>query len=841
MIIGTLLGEKTASLFDNFWDKIHRAFLWLLNIDYDSLPQPIEWRFEFQGGWPILLVLFTGAILVAFAVWQYRREPLNSFRSKFILTASRAFLLLWLVFLLNQLVVIVEHEDENPSYVVILVDKSLSLSVKDNYKNKEDLAVLHQLGLLLDDDGNTIPADKKIDDIKSAQVTRVDIIRNIFSSKKLNLIRELQKKHIVKLFKFDYNAEELAFDEENIRLKNYKADGPATAVGKALEAVMEEMRGTKLAGIVILTDGNSTEPPNVLKTAEKFKKSNIKIFCVGIGLSTGQTDIVLIKAKVPKIIFVGNNIDMGVEFRINGNYTKKTVPYKILVDGEVVKSGELKLKLGEDGLPLKDKDGNVIPQTAHIPDFKLEKDRADGKPHEIKIVIGPLEEETIKTNNEQVVQNVIIKERIVKVLLISKQGNWEYKYLKNAMGRDKYIRYSAWLQEADSEYPQEASKPEYSIRIPPESLKDWDKYDCVILMGCNPMGLGLGQLALEGLSKAVKQRGVGLIIQTSQYFPLYYYQNTAIEKAGLLPLAVSTMRPKPAELQEDLDEEYDLILKEANHPLGQFDSDKTENAKIWEKLPGLYWHESTGPVNPQTLVVASHSSLKTTDGRQVPLVATLRRGNGSVVYFGIDSFWRWRFRIGNDYFYSWWARSIEYAASFRFRKLANLIDINTSKETYQTGDTAEPEIIAVDKDLRAIKADVIKITLTSPSGIKTQIKPEQEGDALYPELKLNEIGKWELEVITPYDKIKKIFIVEPPKIEFQKIAQNRETLEKIAEITNGAYYTIKDLEKIKDIPKGVEKTYHDEIKEIYATPFMLIIFALFITIEWILRKLLRLI
>ncbi|MEZ6146587.1 MAG: hypothetical protein R3B91_14455 [Planctomycetaceae bacterium] len=100
----------------------------------------------------------------------------------------------------------------------------------------------------------------------------------------------------------------------------------------------------------------------------------------------------------------------------------------------------------------------------------------------------------------------------------------------------------------------------------------------------------------------------------------------------------------------------------------QPDADQQENERIWNELPGHSW----GLTGQARAVTPSSASLRdetgeedSTSERRNAMIVHQHAGAGQVLWIGIDSTWRWRHRVGDQYHHRFWGQIARWAASFR--------------------------------------------------------------------------------------------------------------------------------------------------------------------------------
>jgi hypothetical protein len=111
-------------------------------------------------------------------------------------------------------------------------------------------------------------------------------------------------------------------------------------------------------------------------------------------------------------------------------------------------------------------------------------------------------------------------------------------------------------------------------------------------------------------------------------------------------------------------------------PLMQL-ADGPEEGDVWSELPPHYWGV-VGQPKPAATVLASQ------DGQA--LIAWHPYGQGRVLFVGIDSTWRWRYKVGDKYHHRFWGQLARWAAADKLLEGGtSQVRYGTPRATYQTG------------------------------------------------------------------------------------------------------------------------------------------------------------
>jgi len=105
----------------------------------------------------------------------------------------------------------------------------------------------------------------------------------------------------------------------------------------------------------------------------------------------------------------------------------------------------------------------------------------------------------------------------------------------------------------------------------------------------------------------------------------------------------------------------------------QLDVSPEQSDRIWAELPRHFWGV-IGMAKPGAVVLASfldedawtNKQVKQTEEERLRNQAIIVRQNygfGRVLFIGLDSTWRWRYKVGDTYHHRFWGQVIRWAAS----------------------------------------------------------------------------------------------------------------------------------------------------------------------------------
>jgi uncharacterized membrane protein len=777
-----------------------------------------------------------GALALAIVLYVYPREG-RSTGVRVSLGVIRAVLLAFIIALLNRPVLNLGQDLIDPSVVAILVDDSISMSVKD----------------VKPDAGDASPS-------------RMEAVVNLLTSSDQALVRRLAQQHQVRLYEFDGTARQKgpgAGDgrgephKESINvpaeltnaIKSLKPDGQTTAVLPSLVGVMEELQGQRLAGVVVLTDGVETAPGRTDDAMRKLREFHTNVYPVAVGSEKAPTNLEVQSINVQDAAFVDDIVLLRMTVRGTGyerNHQAKVVLKT--ANGQVLKSA----------------DGRPVEKTISLPDDSPQEVELQFKPDkvgtlELQAVAEKQPGEIDARDNVRQAQVAVLDAKI-NVLYVDGYPRWEYRYIKNEMIRDKTVNLSCLLTSADPSFAQEGDDPDppsgadMGSKFPgrvkrfPESIEELMKYDVVLFGDVDPRQFSDRQLQL--VNDFVNRKGGGFGMVAGPRWSPQAFRNSAIE--AILPVSITRV-------QGDSDtgvitDGWRPVLTKAGaaSSVFRFFPDKAENERfLTEGIEPLFWYCRGVSVKPGVGEVYAEHPLETgPDGRKAPLLVFGRFGAGRTLFSAIDDSWRWRYYTGESIFDTYWIQQLRHLA--RSRKLGQRkLDFNADRDTYTIGEPVRLELKVLDPVLSQQLPKELSVEVMDEAGnpVRRERLERQDSppDTYLASFVADRTGRFSARLpalpasgndAAPIDRPIEVIV---PRLELAKPAVNMPFLRQIAakdERTGQPMVTdLTGAAKLPDQIRSAARTIPVLTPEpLWDAPLAFLIFIVLITGEWVLRK-----
>lgn len=774
-------------------------------------PRPGEgaqWSLEYawhSAPW-LTLLLALGAVVLVVAI--YLREAPETPRRRRLLLAAIRLAALGIVLLMAAQVSLSVKRTGLP-FVALIVDDSLSMTTVDQYGDKLEESLGRRVRKLFGDD---------------APASRWNIARTLMCEDDARFLAGLCDRYKLRVFTLDrLDSSDAGTPAGACRaLREMPAAAESTRLGAAVRKALDELRGAAPAAIVLLTDGINTDGPTLAEAAAVARRRGVPLLTIGIGSDKPIRDLKLSEALMDDVVFVNDIVN--VEVKITGTgFQGAKVPVVLREEGKDEVLAKTEVTIGPDGQS----------QQVRLP-FRP---TAVGR-HRYVIEIEPQKGEQ-QTDNNREVREVEVRKETIRVLLAAARPNYEFRFLRNALGRDETIELKTVLQDADVEY---AEQDAAALRVFPIGREEFFAFDAVILDNVNPALLGPS--VLQNLADFVDQPGKGgalVLIAGEDYMPLAW-ANTPLKQ--LMPFNPSGVRmPDAAEAEGEgfRVEPTDLGLAMPGMQLGD---SLQETRAIWQGLPPFYWTIDVGELKPGVRVLAEHPTRVGRDGQKLPVIFLQYVGAGKVLFHATDETYRWRYRTGDLYFMRYWVQTLRSLCRAKLSQRGRAAVLTTDQAEYQRGETVRLRVKFVDERLAPVEDDGVVVLVEQP-GRPTQritLRRTSAGRGSFEgTLSQPPVGSYRAWIASPALENSAAavdFTVKPPSGEFERTAMDAAALKQAAEVTGGRFYNVENAARLpRDLPPGRQVPIETlpPVPLWNRWPVLLVLFTLLIG-EWILRK-----
>ncbi len=531
-----------------------------------------------------LLVFAAAAVLIALLLVRTKAGQINRWRQIGLLALRAGVIALILALMLRPTFVYTETSRQAAT-LVVLVDQSRSMSVRDMLQGKSRWSALTEAVAAAGDD-----------------------------------LRQIAREFELRAYAFDRVTQRLNTDEGDLPLPA-EPQGKETALGAALEEVLRQEAGKRLLGVLLLSDGAQRAyppfdtPPQMAAAALRRLGYPMYTFPFGQSRGLGQAqDVAVTKLLTSPTVFVKNRLVVRGEVRADG-YVNRTLPVRLLFEKE---PGKMEVVAQQD-LQVTTS-GQLLP---------VELDFSPQLPGEYKLTLDapPQPGELVTTNNQ--------RSTFINVL----PGGLSVLYLEGALRvEQRFIRRALDASpDIQVDYVRiDAQRPETRPGDLAERLRP-GRYQVIILGDLD--STAFTEAEMNQLADSVR-RGTGLIMLGGFHsFAPGGYATTPL--AQVLPVGMDRFARQQfdAPIRQDAHLAGPLQMMPTPLGLGHFalllSADRRANQAAWSKLPPLEG------ANKFTRSRLAPGAIELAAAGDSPLLVAHTYGAGRVMAFAGDSTWRW--------------------------------------------------------------------------------------------------------------------------------------------------------------------------------------------------------
>ncbi|MFW6336440.1 MAG: hypothetical protein ACOC3G_04870, partial [Phycisphaeraceae bacterium] len=497
------------------------------------------------------------------------------------------------------------------------------------------------------------------------------------------------------------------------------SDGRRTYLRTGLDRALDLAQGRPLSGVVVFTDGQTPETigPELVR---RLSSRLAGVYTVPLGAAVPPRDLSLASVDAPAEAFVDDIVPVAVSVDVTGGEAEgrslEGVRVRLIDPRETdAATGEplvLDEKTLDDVSP-----GEVIRLSAPA--------RTIGElPWRVEVIDTAGERDELLTSNNVYTLDTRVIDRALRVLYVEAYPRWEFRYLKNLLIREESVEVSTMLLSADRDFAQEGNRP---ISRLPATREEFEAYDVIIMGDVSVDSLGFDRL--EQMQRLVAEDGGGLVWIGGLAAVPREYAGTVM--ASLLPMrdpgAVSEVAVPPQGVMVNA-----AALAESLSVMQIRDSGG-EPLELSE-LAELQWLQRVGPLKPAAEVLAvaqpvgsptrSMSAANGGDGEGDavwPVALRMRFGAGQVLYLATDETWRWRYGRGEVVFEQFWIQLIRLLARGQMDPSEASTSLTLSNQRVDLGQSVVIEAVSRDPALIARDEQTIEAVVVDADDPQRQV------------------------------------------------------------------------------------------------------------------------
>ena len=391
----------------------------------------------------------------------------------------------------------------------------------------------------------------------------------------------------------------------------------------AVAAVRDRFRGRRVAGVVLISDGDDTG-----HAGSADRANAVPVFAIGVGAADGMRDreVVGIAAGEQRLTDASVDIDVATT---SAGFGRAPYDVKLFANGALVSTK--RVTPSGDASPDRVR-FTVIPDALKSTVYRAEIPAATG-------------EDIVENNARSVLVEAAGRKR--RVLVIAGAPGFEHSFMMRAWAADSGLDVESIVRKGRNA----DARDTFVIQAPadraaslatgfPRRREDLFSYDALVLANVDADLFTRPQFAL--VADFVAVRGGGVLVAGSRSLSRGGVIGTALEP--VLPVELDDRRAGVARASFAPDERStpnQLIVTAdgESHPIMRLGASGEETRRKWAALPALAAIAPLGQPRPGASVLGVAS---TPDGGMFPIVAVQQYGQGRSMIFGGEASWRWR-------------------------------------------------------------------------------------------------------------------------------------------------------------------------------------------------------
>ena len=579
-----------------------------------------------------------------------------------------------------------------------------------------------------------------------------------------------------------------------------------TRLGDAIKSIVQQERGGPIAGIAILTDGGSNAGSTLDVAATIAQEARIRVYPIGVGSTFQQRDVRVVDLEAPQRVYPGD------KFRLTGFLQA------FELDGSSLEVRLSRYPVGGDPktesilveTPIVEVDGNgkTIPLEFDTdpPEggkwiYALEVEPPAGmtrkKPSGDQSASG----EDVETQYRKVAQVEVVDEQS-KVLLIAGGATREYRFLRNALHRDKDVSLDVMLQTAEPGTYQEG---ENLLTEFPEDTESFFAYDCIVAF--DPDWLAFTEAHIRLLERWVAEKAGGLVVVCGPVFTpewsrmkrgadaridllkgLYPVQFIGEGSAALTLGKVGGDQAWPLQFSREGQSSKFLWLQD----------DPGESERLWDEFEGVFGYFAVRDSKQGATVYARFSDPNETSlDDELPIyLAGQFYGAGRVFFQASGEMWRLR-ALDPEYFAQYYIKLVRWVSQGRLLRDSSRGVLLVDRERGFVGDLITVSSVLTDAQFRPLTAEIVEAQLIHPDNSRTTLtlralKDSTREGEYQTQFTATTNGDYRIELSPPESRLEELLTadlnISSSKAETQDPLLNEAGLEMLANRTDGQYF-----------------------------------------------------
>lgn len=747
----------------------------------------------FDTQWPLAALLIVCLLAIVLIVFSLLRITLSLPR-RLIIAGLQATAFAVLLTMLWQPSLLVQGAEKGENTVAWVLDSSRSMSITDaltSSKSTSDPSSRFEAGARLI---STIAVDDEAD----------------FEASLYTLGSELV-------------ARNSANAVENTELTS------RTLLASGLETLLSTVSESALAGVVLISDGSDNSELVDAQWWQSIAAAGVPIHTVGIGNLFDPDDLQLSDVILP--LHAAPDALVKARLKIahgKGGQARVRVfsGDELIAAEDIVLPDELRQSEHIIDIPTGDRGIQQL-------EFTIE---GDAESASAGLSVDP----DIRNNRQPRVLR--IKDEPRRILYVEGEPRWEYKFLRRALDQQPGVKLVSLLRtSANKFYRQGVSDASELADGFPADREELFNYEAVIIGSLEAAELSTSQQS--ALRDFVSVRGGSLLMLGGRNGLADGGWGRSVTAAALPVLLDSNLNATTFDRQRS---RIAPTLSGFRTPWLKLADADTENVLAWEGLPALADGQSVGSVKPGAVVLLERAAADSASAMLEPLLVTQRYGRGQSLVFGTSGTWRWQMGLpSEDERHERFWRQLAFAL---VDGVLPRISVQSSAQIYRDANSAVLSVTAYNADFSPLQQAELPVQVTGPDGGVKSVA--LVADAQHPGVYTQRIetsmdGPYAVMAMTPLggespqssvERAEDWWVQETGSAESFDAWQQRNFLQRVADVTGGNYLPLEDSDQLVQILAKNNSALKRELRlPLWNMPFFFLCLFVLKGVEWLLR------
>ncbi len=596
--------------------------------------------------------------------------------------------------------------------------------------------------------------------------------------------------------------------------------GTRTDLAAALDGARQELAGTPVAGIVIVTDGADNAGGDLDASLLALRARKVPVYAVGVGLERFPRDVAIERVALPARPLVGSNLLIDVTLRLRGVGGER-LTLTAESDGRMVASETVTLPGREETMRTRLRLTELLPGN-----------------HRITVRAAALERETVAENNEAhgMVQ---VRGGPDRILYMEGEPRPELGFIRRAIATDTALQLVTLLRSAEKKFLRLGVRDSLELAGGfPTSRQELFAYRGIILGSIEASFFTPDQLRM--LADFVSQRGGGLLaIGGRAALAEGGFRGTPL--AEVLPIALDRS-PREAE-----DPAVELRVRPTiaglSQPALQLALTDSASVRKWDSLPPITIVNSLGSLRPGA--TAYLTGRREGESVDQPILAAQRFGRGTATVFSPQDSWLWKMHadvavedVSHVTFWRQLARSLTEESPER-------TEIAVMPARVAPGEPVELRARVADEQYLDVNDASVVAHVTSPSGRRTAVPMEwalAENGVYVGRFVAEEAGVYSVgaDAARGRDTLRAVpaaLLADDQGADVEQAELRAPLLKRVARETGGRYYPLTGVSTLADDVNFTESGVSvRESLDLWDMPIVFLLLAALLASEWGLRR-----